>query len=166
MPEIIKSIEEISKIEKWIEEAEKEAKKSKCLKSQVGVVIVKDGEIISKGYNKIVVTDELFVNKESYCNPCIREDIHDNSLVERCYAIHAEQMALINTKCDLEGSIMYHIKIKNGKRVPIESPACTVCNKMLKEAGIYFVCLQKEGYVKYSPEEIVNISFKKIQGYL
>jgi len=166
MPEIIKNPEEISEIERWVQEAEKEARKSKCLKSQVGVVIVKDGNIISKGYNKIVVTDGLLVDKEGYCNPCIREDIHNNSLVERCYAIHAEQMALINAKCDLEGSTMYHAKIKNGKRVPIEVPTCTVCNRMLKEAGVYFICLQKEGYVKYSPEEIVNISFKKILGYL
>ena len=166
MPEIIKNPEELSEIEQWIQEAEKEARKSKCLKSQVGVVIVKDGNIISKGYNKIVVTDKLFVDKEGYCNPCIREDVHNNSLVERCYAIHAEQMALINAKYDLEGSIMYHTKIKNGKRVPIEVPTCTVCNRMLKEAGVYFVCLQEEGYVKYSPEEIVNISFKKILGYL
>lgn len=159
MPEIIKNPEELLKIKRWIKEAEKEARKSKCLKSQVGVVIVKDEKIISKGYNKIVVTDKLFVNKAGYCNPCIREDIHNNSLVERCYAIHAEQMALINAKCDLKGSTMYHVKIKKGKIVPIEVPTCTVCNRMLKEAGIYFVCLQKEGYVKYSPEELVNISF-------
>jgi deoxycytidylate deaminase len=159
MPEIIKDPKEISEIEKWVEEAEEEARRSRCLKSQVGVVIVQEGDIISRGYNKIVVTDELFVNEEGYCNPCIREDIHNNSLVERCYAIHAEQMALINAKYDLEGSTMYHVKIKDGKRVPIEIPTCTVCNRMLKEAGIYFVCLQKEGYVKYSPEEIANIQY-------
>jgi len=166
VPEIIKNPKKISEIEKWMKKAEKEAKKSKCLKSKVGVVIVKDNKIISTGYNKIVVTDGLFVNKEGYCNPCIRKNIHNNSLVERCYAIHAEQMALINAKTEVKDATMYHIKIKNGKRVPIESPTCTVCNRMLKEAGIYFVCLQKEGYVKYSPEEIVNISFKKILGYL
>lgn len=67
---------------------------------------------------------------------------NQNSLVKRCYVIHAEQMALINAKCDLEGSTMYHGKIKNGKRVPIETPTCTVCNRMLKEAGVYFIFLK------------------------
>jgi len=164
--QIIINPDEIAEIEKWMQEAEKEARKSKCKKAQVGVVIVKDGIVISKGYNKIVVTDELFVNEEGYCTPCIRENIHDNSLVERCFAIHAEQMALINAKCELRGATMYHVKLKNGKRVPIEMPTCTVCNRMIKEAGVYFVCLQKEGYVKYSPEEIVNLSFKKLLHYL
>ena len=166
MVRIIKDLEEILETEKWMEEAEKGAKKSKCLKSQVGVVIVKEREIISRGYNKIVVSDENFVNKEGYCSPCIREDIRNNSQVEKCYAIHAEQTALINAKTDLTDTIMYHVKIKNGKRIPIGIPSCTVCNRMIKEAGVYFVTLQKEGYVIYPPEEIVNISFKKLLGYL
>ncbi len=165
MPKLIKDVEEISEIEKWMNESEKEAKRSKCIKSQVGVVIVKDGKIISKGYNKIMTEDPNLV-KDGYCNPCIREEIHDNSLVERCYAIHAEQMALIHAKEDLESAIMYHVKLKHGKRVPIESPTCTVCNRMIKEAGVYFVCLQEEGYVIYSPNEIVEISFKKLLGHI
>jgi len=74
-------------------------------------------------------------------------------------------MALINARCELSGATMYHVKLKNGKRVPIEMPTCTVCNRMIKEAGVYFVCLQKEGYVKYSSEEIVNLSFKKLLYY-
>jgi len=45
MVTIIKDSEEILEIKKWMEEAKKEAKKSKCLKSQVGAVIVKEGKL-------------------------------------------------------------------------------------------------------------------------
>jgi len=166
MVTIIKDSEEILEIKKWMEEAKKEAKKSKCLKSQVGAVIVKEGQIISRGFNKIVVSDKNLVNQEGYCSPCIREDIHDNSQVEKCYAIHAEQMCLINARTALRDTIMYHVKIKNGKVSPIDIPSCTVCNRMIGAAGVYFITLQKEGYVMYPPEEIVNISFKKLLGYL
>jgi hypothetical protein len=71
-------------------------------------------------------------------------------------------MALIYARTELAGAIMFHAKIKNGVRTPIEVPACTVCNRMIKEAGINFVTLQKEGYVMYSAEEINETSFKKL----
>lgn len=60
-------------------------------------------------------------------------------------------MALINARADLTDAVMYHTKIKNCVRTPIEVPACTVCNRMIKEAAVHFVTLQKEGYVMYSP---------------
>lgn len=164
MPEIITYSRELSEIEKWIEEAKKEAEKSGCLKSKVGVVIVKNEEIISRGHNKIMVDDLNLVSREGECKPCIRERIHDNSRAEICYAIHAEQMALINAREKAEGAVMYHAKIKNNKHVPIETPTCTVCNRMIKEAGVYFVTLQKDGYARYSPDEINNISFKHLLG--
>ncbi len=162
MPEIITDSMEISETEKWIEEAKKEAIKSKCLKSKVGVVIVRNEEIISRGHNKITVDDLKLVNQDGECSPCIREHIHDNSRAEMCYAIHAEQMALINASEKAEGAVMYHAKIKNNKHVPIELPTCTVCNRMIKEAGVYFVTLQKEGYVKYSPNELNDVAFKHL----
>lgn len=55
-------------------------------------------------------------------------------------------------------------KIKNDRHVPIEAPTCTVCNRMIKEAGVYFVTLQKEGYVRYSPNEINSLAFKHLLG--
>ncbi len=80
--------QELEEAERFMEEAAKEAEKSLCKKSKRGTVIVKDGEIIGRGHNQVTL--------DEYCNPCIREDIHDNSRVELCSAIHAEQAALMD----------------------------------------------------------------------
>jgi len=146
---------EIEEIKKYMEIAAEEAKKSTCKKSQRGAVIVKDGKIIGKGYNKVTIED--------LCNPCIRENINDNSRVELCSAIHAEQMAIIDAVKSgesLEGSRMYHIKLKNGEPKPSGKPSCTVCSRMLYVAGIELVLWHEDGYAIYTPEELNRLSFE------
>src|SRR3989344_5912176 len=87
----------------WIKLAAEEAKNSRCSKSNRGVVIVKDDiTLLGKGTN----------------NPPGKVEC----LTERCYeicneyAVHAEQNAIIealrNGK-NIEGSRMYHVKVKN-----------------------------------------------------
>ncbi len=150
---------EIEEIKKYMNLAAEEAKKSTCKKSQRGAIIVKDNQIIGRGYNKVTL--------EKLCNPCIRENIRDNSRVELCSAIHAEQMAIIdavNNGKSLDGSKMYHIKVKNGKMKPSGKPSCTVCSRMLYEAGIKFVLWHENGYAIYSPEELNELSFKYFLG--
>lgn len=146
---------EIEKIKRYMNFAAKEAKKSTCKKSQRGVIIVKDNQIIGRGYNKVMLKD--------LCDPCIRKNIKDNSKVELCSAIHAEQMAIIDAVThgkSLNGSKMYHIKVKNEEIRPSGKPSCTICSRMLYEAGIKFILWHEDGYIIYSPEELNELSFK------
>lgn len=147
---------EINEIEKYMSIAAEEAKKSTCKKSQRGVVIVKDGKIIGRGYNKPTI--------EKLCNPCIREDIKDNSRVELCSAIHAEQMAILDAlkKChSLKGSRLYHVKVKNGEPKPSHAPSCTACSRLILEAEISEIVLWlKDGYVIYNAKEFNELSFR------
>ncbi len=143
---------EIEETKKYMELAAKEAKKSTCKKSQRGVLIVRGGVLLSKGYNKPTLPE--------LCNPCIRENIKDNSCVELCSAIHAEQMALLEVNNGLlKDARMYHIKVKDGKMKPSGDPSCTVCSRMVYEAGIEFVLWHEKGYAVYGPEEFNKISF-------
>ena len=145
--------QELEIAEHYLRLTSEEARKSSCIKSQRGAVIVKENKIIGRGYNK--VTDE------SFCNPCVRKEIHDNSRVELCSAIHAEQMAIIdgiNSKEYLEGSRMYHAQLKRGKIVRRGEPSCSVCSKMLYEAKIEIVLPQKKDFIVYSPEEFNKLS--------
>jgi len=148
--------EEAREAEKYILEAAEEAKKSTCKKSQRGAVIVKNGEIIGKGYNK--------VTNEKYCNPCIREDIKDNSRAELCSASHAEQIAILDAfkkGKDPEGSRMYHIKVKDGKIRPSGDVSCTVCSRLVLETGISeFVLLHEKGLAVYDSKEFNEKSFE------
>ena len=151
---LIKNKKELKETEYYMGLAAEEAKKSTCKKSRRGAIIVKNGKVIGKGYNKVTF--------EELCDPCIREKIKDNSRVELCSAIHAEQMAIIdaaNSGKTLKGAIMYHVKIKNGETVPCGDLSCTVCSRILCEAGVEFVLLHKNGYALYKPDELNKLSF-------
>lgn len=151
--------EEIKETEYYMHLAAKEAIKSTCKKSQRGAIIVKKGKILGRGHNKVTL--------EKLCNPCIRETITDNSRVELCSAIHAEQMAIIEAvrkSESLAGARMYCIKIKKGKPQPSGEPSCTVCSRLIYELGIEFVLWHKEGYVVYAPRELNELSFKYFLG--
>lgn len=148
--------DEVGEAERYMNIAVEYAKKSNCKKSQRGAIIVKDGEIIGTGYNKITI--------EKLCDPCIRENIKDNSRVELCSALHAEQAAILDAlKKDkiLEGSRMYHIKVKDGLMKTSEDVSCTVCSRIILESGISeFVLLHKSGFVVYNARELNELSFK------
>jgi dCMP deaminase len=148
--------DEAKKAEDYILLAAEESKKSTCKKSHRGVVIVKNDEVIGRGYNKATI--------DNLCNPCVRENIKDNSKVELCSAIHAEQLAIIDALKNgksLEGSRMFHIKVKDGKQMHSEDTSCTVCSKLVLESGISeFVLSQSKGFALYTAEEFNRKSFE------
>jgi dCMP deaminase len=152
--EYIKDKKGLEETEYYMGLALKEAKKSTCKKSKRGAVIVKNGKVIGKGYNKTTI--------KKFCNPCIRMKIHDNSRAELCPAIHAEQMAILDAlkkKKNLKGARMYHIKVKNGKVIICDDLSCTVCSRLQKDVGVEFVLLQDKGYALFKPEEYNKLSF-------
>jgi dCMP deaminase len=96
------------------------AKASYCKRAQVGAIIVKDGNIISFGYNG---TPKGFDNHCEDCNHTTKNDV-----------LHAESNAI--TKCakscySSEGSVLYCTM----------SP-CFDCSKLIIQSGIkqvYFI---------------------------
>lgn len=107
---------------------------STCLRRKVGAVITNtDGKIISLGANGVPVGTEP-------CDPCIREKlgIESGTHHEICKAVHAEQNAILNAKCDLSGTIIY-----------CTHHPCVICAKMIINAGISKI-VYKEGY----PDEL------------
>lgn len=152
---IITDKEELQKTREYFNLAAEEAKKSTCKKSQRGAIIVKNGKVIGKGYNKVTYP--------KLCNPCIREEIHGNGRVELCAAIHAEQMAIIdacNKGNTIKGATIYHVKIKNREEKTCNDLSCTVCSRLVSEAGIKFVLHEDRGFVVYEPEEFNRLSFE------
>lgn len=138
----------------YLKAAAQEAAKSRCKKSQRGAVIADEaGNIVGRGCNMPTICDKC----------CMRENIHDNSGVERCAAIHAEQMAVINAlsrRGSLDGLTLYHIKVKDGQMVPSGRPSCTVCSRITSFVGLNVVLWHKEGFALYEPEEFNELSFK------
>lgn len=146
---------ELEQVEAYMAEAAVEASKSTCTKSQRGAVIVKTFEIIGRGHNKPTIAE--------LCQPCIRKDIRDNSRVELCSAVHAEQEAILDAARNgksTEHASLYHAFVRDNVVGPAGPPSCTVCSRIMYAAGIDDVILrQTKGYVLYDIREFQRLSF-------
>ncbi|NQU78922.1 hypothetical protein HQ545_04090 [Candidatus Woesearchaeota archaeon] len=147
----------------YIHLAAEVAQNAVCLKSQRGCVLVKDGEVIGEGYNAPADSHK--------CVSCLRQQKKGVEFgifnTEPCYSVHAEQRAIINAlrkgHSDLEGSVMYHVKLKNGGIHRAGTPSCTICSKLVLESGIsWFVNFEEKGAVKYSAKEFNDLSMEYV----
>ena len=109
----------------FMEIAEVVAKRSTCLRRQVGAVIVKDKRILTTGYNGAPTGI-------AHCEDvgCMRQEMYvpSGQRHELCRGIHAEQNAII------QAAVM-GISIKGAEIYSTFQP-CVLCAKMLINAGI------------------------------
>ena len=121
--------------EYFMEMAELTAKRSTCMRRNVGAVIVQDKHIIATGYNGapkgIPHCEEI--------GGCLRErmKVPSGERHELCRALHAEQNAIIQAATlaqSIEGASIY-----------ITNQPCVICAKMIINAGIKRFVV-KEGY--------------------
>ncbi len=115
------------------------AKRSTCLRRQVGAVIVQDKHVIATGYNGAPKGLEHCAERGG----CLREQlgVPSGQKHELCRALHAEQNAIIQAATlghSIEGSSIY-----------ITHQPCVICAKMIINAGIERIVV-KEGY----PDEL------------
>lgn len=112
--------------------------RSTCLRRNVGAVIVKDKRILSTGYNGAP-------SGLKHCMEvsCLREALRiaPGERHELCRGLHAEQNAIIQAA--------YHGVSINGAQLYCTHLPCSICIKMLINAGIREVCYE-DGY----PDEL------------
>lgn len=125
--------------EYFMEMAELTAKRSTCMRRNVGAVIVKDKHAIATGYNGAP-------RGIAHCEErggCLRQKlgIPSGQRHELCMALHAEQNAIIQAASmghAIEGGTIY-----------ITHQPCGICAKMIVNAGIKRIVV-REGY----PDEL------------
>jgi dCMP deaminase len=105
--------------------AKEVAKRSTCVRRQVGAVLVKDKRILATGYNGAVKN-----TKHCYDVGCVREkkNISSGKNHELCRGLHAEQNALLFASSyglDTNGATMYSL-VK----------PCIMCSKMMIQSGV------------------------------
>lgn len=117
--------------EYFMEITEVVAKRSTCLRRQVGAILVKDKRILTTGYNGAPTKLEHCVNLG-----CLRQELNipSGERHELCRAIHAEQNAIIQ-------AATHGIKIEEATLYCTTFP-CVLCTKMLINAGITRIVYQ------------------------
>ena len=110
------------------------AKRSTCLRRQVGALIVKNRRILTTGYNG---TPSGITHCE--VTGCLREKLKvpSGERHELCRGLHAEQNAIIQ-------AALYGVNIEGGTLYCTNQP-CSICAKMLINAGIKEI-MMKSGY--------------------
>ena len=121
---------------------------SSCYKTnrQVGAVVVRDKRILTTGYNGAPAGVESCKER----GECLREKlgIASGTRQEMCYAVHAEQNAIIQAAklgITLEGATLY-----------CTHQPCSMCSRMIINSGIVRVV-----YEHGSPDEFSLKLFKE-----
>lgn len=139
-----------SKLRHYLNIAKEISRRSTCLRTRFGAIIVKDDAIVSTGYvgapRKIKDCFELrFCYRE-------RKKIPHGQKYELCRSVHAEQNAIINagrTGANFFGGDMYIYGEDVKTEEPIETSSCFICKKMIINAGITkVICSLPEGRIK------------------
>lgn len=120
------------------------AKRSTCLRRQVGALLVKDKRILATGYNGAPsgIVHCLDVG-------CLREKnkIPSGERHELCRGSHAEQNAIVQAAA-------YGIPIKDAVLFCTNLP-CSICIKMIINAGIRTVYYE-QGYPDLLSQELIS----------
>ena len=101
----------------------------------VGAIIVKNKRVIATGYNGAPQGIKSCADK----GECLRKNLNiaSGTMQEICYAVHAEQNAIIQAArvgCSVEGCTLY-----------CTHQPCVICAKIIINSGIKRV-VYKEGY--------------------
>ncbi len=122
------------------------AKRTTCLRRQVGAAIVKDRNILATGYNGAP-------SGVSHCleTGCLRAQLNvpSGERHELCRGLHAEQNAIIQAAkhgTNIDGSTLYCTTLP-----------CIICSKMIINAGIRRI-VYEEGYADQLTEGMLKES--------
>ncbi len=134
--------------ERFMNLAETVAGWSSCFQTNrhVGAVAVRDKRILTTGYNGAPSGIDSCAER----GECLRrvKNIASGTMQEVCYAVHAEQNAIIQAAklgVSLEGATMY-----------VTHQPCVICTRMIINSGIKKV-IYKNGY----PDPFALELFKK-----
>jgi|GEM_PF-174127 len=129
----------VSKNRYYLNIAEEVSRRSTCMSSQFGCIIVRDDQIISTGYNGAPRGTKDCMELGN----CLRRKLNvaSGTQYELCRSVHAEQNAIINAARAgvslLNGKIfLFGRKVLAGEEQLIKSYPCFICKKMILNSGI------------------------------
>ena len=134
------------------------SQRSTCLKKHYGCVIVKNGEIISTGYNNPP-------RGEQHCWQCTKTCTGTGETAYlSCPSVHAEQNALlVPSRQEMLGADLYlaGYDVKTGEAVECEAWPCEICLRLIKNAGINRIINKRGVIYKRSEDGILRQLIEK-----
>jgi len=146
---------------RWMTEAAEVAKKALCLKAKCGSVIVKDGVMIGFGYNAPPQDD----GNNRTCNVEFGEG---KPKYDKTCCLHAEWRAVMDALArnadKIHGSTIYFTRVhEDGSTRKSGKPLCTVCSRLVLDAGIdTFVLWHDDGICAYPTDEYNRLSYEYV----
>jgi len=138
-----------------------EARLSDCAKLRFGAAAFDTaGEILALGHNHNPLPTEGY-SCAVHCAGGIRKGVRSGTRVELCYAIHAEQHALLRAggsahEIAVAGILPDRSVFDNGGGF-----YCTVCARLMAAAGVQFVSVWSKGErVRFTIAEAVEQSYR------
>lgn len=137
---------------------------SSCHRSQCGSIIYsEEGKKIGRGWNSHPCDTP---------GKCFKDSVPRDFKSDRNCCVHAEQRAIIDALCrmdgffNLRGSTLFFLRLDDeGKPKRSGQPYCTICSKMALEAGVKEFCLwHEEGWTAYETSYYNEISFQYREG--
>ncbi len=156
--EYLKDVEEQEGIQ-WMHEAAASAKRALCHNAKCGAVIVKDGEVIGRGYNAPPLDKEENRTCDIEVGP-------GKPKFDRTCCMHAEWRAIIdavkNHPKEMHGSSLFFVRVDDaGNMIRSGQPYCTVCSRLSLDTGVqYFHLYHDEGIAKYPTDEYDKLSYR------
>ncbi|UCD88232.1 MAG: cytidine/deoxycytidylate deaminase family protein [Desulfobacterales bacterium] len=126
------------------------AKRSTCRRRRVGAITVRDKRILATGYNGAPTGLPHCLDIG-----CLREELEvpSGERHELCRGLHAEQNVIIQAA--------YHGVSIKGATLYCTNLPCSICSKMLINAGIRDIIYQ-EGYADHMTEEMLRAARVKL----
>jgi deoxycytidylate deaminase len=145
--------------EYFFNQAVKIAMSALCLRDKCGAIIVKDGIIISSGYNAPPLDDP----ESSKCTCDFPTSTKPKS--DRTCCVHAEWRAIMDTlknNKDLNGSILYFTRVDDSGTILYSGePYCTVCSRLALDVGISQWALWHDNGIKlYDTKSYNDLSYQ------
>lgn len=151
---------ELEAIRPFFEAAADIATGATCYRAKCGTVIVKEGEVIGRGYNGPALDDE--VNRT-----CDKEyDLSIKPKYDKTCCIHAEWRAILDAckhNADkVAGSVLYFMRVDDsGNFTDAGQPYCTTCSRFTLESGIgQFALWNDDGTDIYDAAEYNQKSYE------
>lgn len=151
----------------YLDIAQAIAQRSTCLRRKFGVVIVREDQIISCGYNGAPRGADNCIDS----GVCTREELKvpAGERYELCRAVHAEANAVINAAragVSLLAGKMYLYGEDRGGAILLDFIPCQMCRRVIINSGIKkVILLGKEGIKEFFPRDWLNSNDVSIKGY-